>query len=79
MLTFDYCRDYPHQYHDYEVGIGCHQTELDSALLTSTQGFSFNCQSPYYEFPLEEGDVYNGGSPGADRVIYDEGGDFCGK
>jgi len=42
------------------------------------EGFSFTCSSPYYEYPMEAGDTYTGGSPGADRVIYSTGGDFCG-
>ncbi|KAH7930530.1 ribonuclease T1 [Leucogyrophana mollusca] len=42
------------------------------------EGFSFpSCSGDFYEYPLEAGDTYTGGSPGADRVIYDEGGDFC--
>ncbi|EPQ60483.1 ribonuclease T1 [Gloeophyllum trabeum ATCC 11539] len=42
------------------------------------EGFSFpSCSGTFYEFPLESGDAYDGGSPGADRVIYDDDGDFC--
>ncbi|KAI1789769.1 ribonuclease T1 [Ganoderma leucocontextum] len=42
------------------------------------EGFSFpSCSGEFFEFPLEQGDAYNGGSPGADRVIYDDDGDFC--
>jgi len=41
------------------------------------EGFSFSCSSPYYEYPLESRYAYDGGSPGADRVIYDDSGDFC--
>ncbi|KAI0961940.1 hypothetical protein AcV7_000907 [Taiwanofungus camphoratus] len=42
------------------------------------EGFSFpSCSKEYYEYPLEQGSVYRGGSPGADRVIYDYYGDFC--
>nr|VWO94389.1 Laccase-2 (EC (Benzenediol:oxygen oxidoreductase 2) (Diphenol oxidase 2) (Urishiol oxidase 2) [Ganoderma boninense] len=41
-------------------------------------GFSFpSCSGEFFEYPLEQGEAYNGGSPGADRVIYDDGGDFC--
>ncbi|PIL31717.1 hypothetical protein GSI_06421 [Ganoderma sinense ZZ0214-1] len=41
-------------------------------------GFSFpSCSGEFFEYPLEQGYSYNGGSPGADRVIYDDGGDFC--
>ena len=32
----------------------------------------------FFEYPLKKNSVYTGGSPGADRVIYDEDGDFCG-
>ncbi|KAF8349719.1 Ribonuclease/ribotoxin, partial [Amanita rubescens] len=43
------------------------------------QGFTFSCPgSTYYEYPiLADGDLYSGGSPGADRVIYDNDGNFC--
>ncbi|KAI6136481.1 Ribonuclease/ribotoxin, partial [Pisolithus sp. B1] len=41
-------------------------------------GFSFpSCSSEFFEYPLEQGYVYTGGSPGADRVIYDSSGNFC--
>lgn len=44
------------------------------------QGFDFSsCSGTYYEYPLEQGEAYDGGSPGADRVIYDDSGDFCGE
>ncbi|KAH6626682.1 guanyl-specific ribonuclease [Chaetomium sp. MPI-SDFR-AT-0129] len=36
------------------------------------EGFSFPTSAPWYEFPiLSSYSVYNGGSPGADRVIFD--------
>jgi len=42
------------------------------------EGFDFpSCNGTFYEYPLESGNTYNGGSPGADRVIYDDDGDFC--
>ncbi|KAI0375238.1 ribonuclease T1 [Pilatotrama ljubarskyi] len=42
------------------------------------EGFSFpSCTGEFFEYPLEHNRVYTGGSPGADRVIYDEDGDFC--
>jgi len=42
------------------------------------EGFSFpSCSGTFYEYPLEKGHAYTGGSPGADRVIYDDSGDFC--
>ncbi|KAJ5118334.1 hypothetical protein N7448_010045 [Penicillium atrosanguineum] len=35
------------------------------------EGFSFPVSGTYYEFPiLKGGSVYDGGSPGADRVIF---------
>ena len=46
------------------------------------QGFTFsNCSGAFYEYPIlaGESEVYNGGSPGADRVIYDSSGDLCGE
>ncbi|TFK77282.1 ribonuclease T1 [Pluteus cervinus] len=42
------------------------------------EGFPFpTCSGTFYEFPIERGSVYDGGSPGADRVIYDSRGNFC--
>ncbi|KAI0673372.1 ribonuclease T1 [Trametes maxima] len=42
------------------------------------EGFSFpSCSGEFFEFPLKHNSVYTGGSPGADRVIFDEDGDFC--
>ena len=44
------------------------------------QGFSFSCSGSFYEFPIRSDDqIYDGGRPGADRVIYDDSGDFCGE
>ncbi|KAI1752443.1 guanine specific ribonuclease N1 [Xylaria castorea] len=41
------------------------------------EGFDFPDQGPWYEFPiLSSGRVYTGGSPGADRVVFDNNGDF---
>ncbi|KAH7323374.1 Ribonuclease/ribotoxin [Rhizoctonia solani] len=35
------------------------------------EGFTFlpDCKAPFYEFPIFKNKVYNGGSPGADRVV----------
>ncbi|KAF8078802.1 ribonuclease T1 [Lyophyllum atratum] len=42
------------------------------------EGFEFpNCAGTFYEYPLRSGTVYSSGSPGADRVIYDQTGDIC--
>ncbi|OSC99435.1 ribonuclease T1 [Trametes coccinea BRFM310] len=42
------------------------------------EGFDFpTCSGTFYEYPLEHNRVYTGGSPGANRVIYDSRGDFC--
>ncbi|KAI0756788.1 ribonuclease ribotoxin [Daedaleopsis nitida] len=42
------------------------------------EGFSFqSCSGEFFEFPLKENGIYTGGSPGADRVIYDTSGNFC--
>lgn len=41
------------------------------------EGFSFPTSGPWYEFPiLNSFQVYTGGSPGADRVIFDSDGNF---
>ena len=75
------CRNYPHQYHDYEVSqsttVSCWEQSL---INTDCQDFTFpSCSGEFFEYPLEHSSVYTGGSPGANRVIYDEDGDFCGK
>lgn len=37
------------------------------------EGFNFPVSGTYYEFPiLSDGDVYGGGEPGADRVIFNQ-------
>lgn len=42
------------------------------------EGFDFPaCAGTFYEYPLEIGAVYSGGSPGPDRVIYDDTRDIC--
>ncbi|TFY78334.1 hypothetical protein EWM64_g5679 [Hericium alpestre] len=42
------------------------------------EGFSFpSCKGEFFEYPIERSGVYTGGSPGADRVIYDKDDDFC--
>ncbi|PSS08634.1 hypothetical protein M430DRAFT_147446 [Amorphotheca resinae ATCC 22711] len=33
------------------------------------EGFDFSCSSPYLEFPILTSGTYDGGSPGADRVV----------
>ncbi|KAG7289316.1 hypothetical protein NEMBOFW57_005683 [Staphylotrichum longicolle] len=39
------------------------------------EGFSFPTSAPWYEFPiLASHAVYTGGSPGADRVVFDKNG-----
>ncbi|KAH8161922.1 hypothetical protein CIB48_g6342 [Xylaria polymorpha] len=41
------------------------------------EGFNFPDPGPWYEFPvLRSGNVYTGGSPGADRVVFDSNGDL---
>lgn len=41
------------------------------------EGFKFPTSAPWYEFPiLSSFKVYTGGSPGADRVIFDGNGNF---
>ncbi|KAL9095231.1 MAG: hypothetical protein Q9165_002487 [Trypethelium subeluteriae] len=41
------------------------------------EGFSFSTSSPWYEYPiLSSYDVYTGGSPGADRVIFNGAGEY---
>ncbi|KAM3443975.1 hypothetical protein NHJ13734_001699 [Beauveria thailandica] len=36
------------------------------------EGFDFPVSGPWYEFPIQSGGVYTGGSPGADRVIIND-------
>ncbi|KAJ4417650.1 hypothetical protein N0V85_001760 [Neurospora sp. IMI 360204] len=41
------------------------------------EGFSFPTAKPWFEFPiLSSGKVYTGGSPGADRVVFDSRGNL---
>ncbi|OJJ88668.1 extracellular guanyl-specific ribonuclease RntA [Aspergillus glaucus CBS 516.65] len=43
------------------------------------EDFDFPVQPTYYEFPiLSGGSTYSGGSPGADRVIFNEDGELAG-
>ncbi|OJJ64088.1 hypothetical protein ASPSYDRAFT_38772 [Aspergillus sydowii CBS 593.65] len=43
------------------------------------EGFDFPVDPTYYEFPImSSGSVYNGGSPGADRVVFNEDGELAG-
>lgn len=43
------------------------------------EGFDFPVAGPYYEFPiLHDYQVYSGGSPGADRVVFNGQGDLAG-
>ncbi|KAL1984346.1 hypothetical protein VTN96DRAFT_9207 [Rasamsonia emersonii] len=43
------------------------------------EGFNFPVPGPYYEFPiLADGQTYDGGSPGADRVIFNDSGELAG-
>ncbi|KAF2126391.1 ribonuclease-domain-containing protein [Dothidotthia symphoricarpi CBS 119687] len=43
------------------------------------EGFSFLAGGTYYEFPLKTGGVYTGGSPGADRVVFNGSGARAGE
>ncbi|KAF2111574.1 Ribonuclease/ribotoxin [Lophiotrema nucula] len=43
------------------------------------EGFSFPVAGPYYEFPLLKSGAYTGGSPGADRVIFNKSGQRAGE
>ncbi|QKX64082.1 uncharacterized protein TRUGW13939_11255 [Talaromyces rugulosus] len=63
-------------YSEYKSG-----GELDSYPHTYNdyEGFDFPVDGPYQEFPiLSSFEVYTGGSPGADRVIFNEQGDYAG-
>ncbi|KAL4899795.1 hypothetical protein BDW74DRAFT_183439 [Aspergillus multicolor] len=43
------------------------------------EGFDFSVSPTYYEFPImSSGSIYNGGSPGADRVVFNEDGQIAG-
>ena len=43
------------------------------------EGFDFPVSGPYQEYPvLSSFKAYSGGSPGADRVIFNTNGDFAG-
>ncbi|KAK0194510.1 Ribonuclease/ribotoxin, partial [Armillaria mellea] len=37
-----------------------------------------SCAKPYYEFPiLKTHNIYNGGEPDTDRVVFDSDGNYC--
>ncbi|KAK4201491.1 guanyl-specific ribonuclease [Triangularia verruculosa] len=38
------------------------------------EGFDFDTEPPYYEYPILPDGPYTGGSPGPDRVIFDNDG-----
>ncbi|KAF2770670.1 hypothetical protein EJ03DRAFT_326293 [Teratosphaeria nubilosa] len=42
------------------------------------EGFGFPVSGHYQEFPIEESGVYTGGSPGADRVVFNTDGEYAG-
>ncbi|PWY93894.1 Ribonuclease/ribotoxin [Aspergillus sclerotioniger CBS 115572] len=43
------------------------------------EGFDFPVEGPYLEFPiLRNGEVFTGGEPGADRVIFNRRDEFAG-
>ncbi|EDU48451.1 guanyl-specific ribonuclease Pb1 [Pyrenophora tritici-repentis] len=43
------------------------------------EGFNFPVSGPYQEFPLKKSGTYTGGSPGADRVIFNTKGQLAGE
>ncbi|KAF2027489.1 ribonuclease-domain-containing protein [Setomelanomma holmii] len=43
------------------------------------EGFDFLVSGPYQEFPLKTSGTYTGGSPGADRVIFNTKGQRAGE
>ncbi|RMZ71170.1 guanyl-specific ribonuclease f1 [Pyrenophora seminiperda CCB06] len=43
------------------------------------EGFDFPVNGPYQEFPLKKSGAYTGGSPGADRVIFNTQGQLAGE
>ncbi|EMC93727.1 hypothetical protein BAUCODRAFT_205433 [Baudoinia panamericana UAMH 10762] len=42
------------------------------------EDFEFPVHGPYLEFPIKETGIYTGGSPGADRVVFNEDGEYAG-
>lgn len=71
--------DYPHEYHNFEVSLKLNWKDvIGSDLDNVLQGFNFGCSgSTYFEYPILTSGTYNGGSPGADRVVYDNLDNFC--
>jgi hypothetical protein len=43
------------------------------------EGFTFLIAGPWYEFPILESEVYSGGSPGADRIVFNGSGNYAGS
>ncbi|RUO96705.1 Ribonuclease/ribotoxin [Jimgerdemannia flammicorona] len=43
------------------------------------ENIPFPCETPYYEFPMLENDIYDGGNhQGPHRVVFKANGTFCG-
>ncbi|KAF2094171.1 guanyl-specific ribonuclease F1 [Rhizodiscina lignyota] len=42
------------------------------------EGFDFPVDGPYQEFPITGSSPFTGGSPGADRVVFNTDGDYAG-
>ncbi|KAM0718911.1 hypothetical protein Q7P37_005983 [Cladosporium fusiforme] len=43
------------------------------------EGFDFRSSGPWQEFPITRSGVYTGGSPGADRVVFNENCAYAGS
>ncbi|KAF2200355.1 ribonuclease-domain-containing protein [Delitschia confertaspora ATCC 74209] len=62
------------------LSAGCNYVTQGSTAGSSTyphvynnyEGFGFSVSGPYYEFPILRSGVYSGGSPGADRIIFNK-------
>lgn len=61
----------------YEDGETLGEDEYPHAF-QNYSGFTFSVDGPYQEFPVQESGVYTGGSPGADRVIFNDDGEYAG-
>ncbi|KAH6642340.1 Ribonuclease/ribotoxin [Boeremia exigua] len=48
-------------------------------VFNNREGFNFLNNPTYYEFPIKTSGVYTGGSPGADRVVFNSAGTRSGE
>ncbi|KAH0368601.1 guanyl-specific ribonuclease F1, partial [Aureobasidium melanogenum] len=64
-------------YNDYLNGVTYGNSDYPHTY-NDYEGFDFPVDGPYQEFPIKKSGVYTGGSPGADRVVFNTNGEYAG-